>query len=118
MDQLSATFSALADPTRRALLARLSEGEATVNELAAPFDITLQAVSRHLKVLESAGLIARSRKAQWRPRTLEAGPLKDADAWLARYRRFWDGSLDRLEALIADLTRKTNDKTPPEGTDT
>ncbi len=105
MDPLTATFSALADPTRRALLARLSEGEATVNELAAPFDISLQAVSRHLKVLEAAGLIARGRKAQWRPRTLDAAPLKAVDTWLARYRRFWDGSFDKMDALLAELTK-------------
>ena|SRR5689334_9039005 len=105
MDPLSATFSALADPTRRALLARLSEGEATVNELAEPFDISLQAVSRHLKVLESAGLISRGQKAQWRPRTLEAGPLKKVDEWLALYRRFWEGSFDKMDILLKDLTR-------------
>jgi len=105
MDQLSATFSALADPTRRALLARLSEGEATVNELAEPFDISLQAVSRHLKVLESAGLITRGQKAQWRPRTLEAGPLKKVDEWLAHYRRFWEGSFDKMDTLLKELTR-------------
>ncbi len=105
MDQLSATFSALADPTRRALLARLSEGEATVNELAEPFDISLQAVSRHLKVLESAGLISRGQKAQWRPRTLDAGPLKKVDEWLAHYRRFWEGSFDKMDNLLKELTR-------------
>jgi DNA-binding transcriptional ArsR family regulator len=105
MDQLSAAFSALADPTRRALLARLSEGEATVNELAEPFDISLQAVSRHLKVLESAGLISRGQKAQWRPRTLEAGPLKKIDEWLAHYRRFWEGSFDKMDTLLKELTR-------------
>ena len=105
MDQLSATFSALADPTRRALLARLSEGEATVSELAEPFDISLQAVSRHLKVLESAGLITRGQKAQWRPRTLEAGPLKKIDEWLAHYRRFWEGSFDKMDTLLKELTR-------------
>ena len=105
MDQLSTTFSALADPTRRALLARLSEGEATVNELAAPFDISLQAVSRHLKVLEKAGLIARGQKAQWRPRTLDAAPLKKVDEWLALYRRFWEGNFDRMDILRKELTR-------------
>jgi DNA-binding transcriptional ArsR family regulator len=105
MDQLSATFSALADPTRRALLARLSHGEATVNELAEPFAISLQAVSRHLKVLESAGLISRGQKAQWRPRTLEAAPLKKVDEWLALYRRFWEGSFDKMDILLKDLTR-------------
>lgn len=105
MDALSTTLSALADPTRRALLARLTLGEATVNELAEPFDISLQAVSRHLKVLESAGLIARGQKAQWRPRTLEAAPLKQVDDWLATYRRFWDGSFDKMDALLNQLTR-------------
>jgi DNA-binding transcriptional ArsR family regulator len=105
MDQLSATFSALADPTRRALLARLTEGEATVNELAEPFDISLQAVSRHLKVLESAGLISRGQKAQWRPRTLDAAPLKKVDEWLAHYRRFWEGSFDKMDTLLKELTR-------------
>jgi DNA-binding transcriptional ArsR family regulator len=104
-DALSATLSALADPTRRAILARLSDGEATVNELAAPFDISLPAVSRHLKVLQAAGLITRSREAQWRPCRLEAGPLKDLAAWLAHYRRFWEGSFDRMDAYLAELTK-------------
>jgi DNA-binding transcriptional ArsR family regulator len=104
-DPLSATLSALADPTRRAILARLSDGEATVNELAAPFDISLPAVSRHLKVLETAGLISRGREAQWRPCRIEAGPLKDLAGWLAHYRRFWDDSFDNLEAYLADLTK-------------
>ena len=88
-DQLSATFAALADPTRRAILARLVEGESSVTELAEPFDMSLPAISRHLKVLERAGLIARGREAQWRPCRLEAGPLKDASRWLEEYRRFW-----------------------------
>ncbi|WP_293679160.1 helix-turn-helix transcriptional regulator [uncultured Phenylobacterium sp.] len=105
IDPLSATLSALADPTRRAILARLSDGEATVNELAGPFDISLPAVSRHLKVLQAAGLITRSREAQWRPCRLEAGPLKDLAAWLAHYRRFWEGSFDRMDAYLADLTK-------------
>jgi DNA-binding transcriptional ArsR family regulator len=104
-DPLSATLSALADPTRRALLARLSLGEATVNELAEPFDITLQAVSRHLKVLEGAGLIARGRDAQFRPCKLEAGPLKDVDVWLEHYRRFWEGSFDKMDRYLATLTK-------------
>src|SRR5882757_8289484 len=104
-DPLSVTLSALADPTRRALLARLSLGEATVNELAEPFDITLQAVSRHLKVLEGAGLIARGRNAQFRPCKLEAGPLKDVDGWLEHYRRFWEESLDQLEVYLAELQK-------------
>ena len=104
-DPLSATFSALADPTRRAILARLSAGEATVGELAEPFDISLPAVSRHLKVLEAAGLIARGREAQWRPCRLQPEPLKDLDAWLEHYRRFWEGSLDKMEAYLAELTK-------------
>ena len=104
-DPLSATLSALADPTRRAILARLSDGEATVNELAEPFAISLPAVSRHLKVLEAAGLITRSREAQWRPCRLEAGPLKDLAAWLAHYRRFWEGSFDRMDTYLAELTK-------------
>ena len=104
-DHLSATLSALADPTRRAILARLADGAATVNELAEPFDISLPAVSRHLKVLASAGLISRGREAQWRPCQLEAGPLKDLDGWLAQYRRFWEGSFDKMDAYLASLTK-------------
>jgi DNA-binding transcriptional ArsR family regulator len=104
-DPLSATLSALADPTRRALLARLSLGEATVNELAEPFDITLQAVSRHLKVLEGAGLIARGRDAQFRPCKLQPGPLKEVDGWLDHYRRFWEGSFDKMDSYLATLTK-------------
>ena len=104
-DPLSVTLSALADPTRRAILARLSQGEATVGELAAPFDISLPAVSRHLKVLESAGLITRGREAQWRPCRLEATPLKDLDGWLEFYRRFWEGGFDRMDAYLAQLTK-------------
>lgn len=96
-DQLSITFQALADPTRRAILARLTDGEATVNELAEPFPITLQAVSKHLKVLERAGLITQTRSAQWRPCRLRAEPLGDVTEWLERYRRFWEESFDRLE---------------------
>lgn len=104
-DPLSTIFAALADPTRRALLARLSDGEATVNDLAEPFDISLQAVSRHLKVLEAAGLITRGREAQWRPCRLAAEPLKLVDGWLARYRRFWEGSFDRMDAYLAEITQ-------------
>ena len=100
VDQLSNTFSALADPTRRAILGRLAEGEATVNELADPFPITVQAVSKHLQVLERAGLITRCRTAQLRPSRLQGAPLKDAVTWLESYRRFWDGSFDRLEARL------------------
>jgi DNA-binding transcriptional ArsR family regulator len=100
VDQLSRTFAALADPTRREILARLAEGEATVTELAEPFPITVQAVSQHLKVLERAGLIARGRTAQLRPSRLEGGALADAAAWLERYRGFWDASFDRLEERL------------------
>lgn len=106
MDQLSATFSALADPTRRAILARLAEGETTVKELAAPFDMSLPAVSKHLKVLERAGLIARGQQAQWRPCRLQAGPLKDVAEWAERYRAFWEGSLDRLGDYLTELQTK------------
>ena len=105
-DRLSATFSALADPTRRAILARLVAGEASVNELAEPFDMTLPAVSKHLKVLENAGLIARGREAQWRPCRLEPAPLKDAVDWLERYRRLWEDRLDGLGVYLRDLQRK------------
>ena len=104
-DPLSATLSALADPTRRAILARLAQGEATVSELAEPFDISLPAVSRHLKVLEVAGLISRGREAQWRPARLEAGPLKDLAGWLEHYRRFWEGSFDKMDGYLAELTK-------------
>src|SRR5260221_10197906 len=109
-DTLSATLSALADPTRRAILARLAEGEATVNELARPFAISLPAVSRHLKVLGGAGLISRGREAQWRPCRLEAGALPGVDDWLERYRRFWSGSFDKMDAYIAELKRKEKRK--------
>lgn len=105
-DSLSVTLSALADPTRRAILARLAAGEATVNELAEPFDISLPAVSRHLKVLETAGLIARGREAQWRPCRLETNALKNVDDWLAHYRRFWTQSFDKMDAYIAELKRR------------
>jgi DNA-binding transcriptional ArsR family regulator len=105
-DPLSATFAALADPTRRAILARLAAGEASVTTLAEPFDMSLPAISKHLKVLQRAGLVARSRAAQWRPCRLEAGPLKDAADWLERYRQFWDQSFDRLDEYLAELQRK------------
>lgn len=105
-DPLSTTFSALADPTRRAILARLSSGEATVNELAEPFAISLPAISRHLKVLEAAGLVSRGREAQWRPCRLEAAPLKGADEWIAHYRRFWEGRFDRMDAYLSTLTKE------------
>lgn len=99
-DALSATFAALADPTRRAILARLTAGETSVTELAAPFDMSLPAVSKHLKVLENAGLIVRSREAQWRPCKLEAEPMRQASEWLERYAKFWSDSLDRLAAYV------------------
>jgi DNA-binding transcriptional ArsR family regulator len=102
-DQLSLTFSALADPTRRAILARLADGEATVSTLAAPFKLSLPAVSKHLKVLERAGLISQGREAQWRPRRLEAAPLKDAAEWVSTYRKFWEDRLDRLDAYLMDV---------------
>ena len=105
VDPLSATLSALADPTRRAILARLARGEATVNELAKPFEISLPAVSRHLKVLERAGLISRGREAQWRPCKLEAQRLKAVDDWLSIYRRFWEESFDKLAAYIDEVSQ-------------
>ncbi len=105
-DPLSATLSALADPTRRAILARLAEGEANVNDIAAPFEISLPAVSRHLKVLEQAGLITRGRDAQWRPCRLEPAALKGVDDWLSFYRRFWTGSFDKMESYLAELKKK------------
>ena len=100
VDQLTNTFAALADPTRRAILARLAEGEATVNELAEPFPISVQAVSKHLKVLERAGLITRGRSAQLRPSRLQGAPLEEAAEWLEEYRRFWQGSFDRLDERV------------------
>ena len=109
-DQLSATFSALADPTRRAILARLSLGEASVSELAAPFEMSLPGISKHLKVLERAGLIARGREAQWRPCRLEAGPLRDVAQWVGHYRRFWEESFDRLDQYLSELKAKKKRK--------
>ena len=105
-DRLDLTFAALADPTRRAILARLASGEATVTELARPFEMSLPAVSKHLKVLEHAGLIARGQEAQWRPSRLEAGPLKDVAEWVDHYRKFWEESLDRLEVYLRQLQAK------------
>ncbi len=102
-DHLSITFGALADPTRRAILARLTKGETSVTELAKPFDMTLPAVSKHLKVLENAGLISRGRDAQWRPARLEAARLREAAKWMERYRIFWEQSLDRLDQHLRDL---------------
>ncbi len=110
LDQLSSTFAALADPTRREILARLAEGEATVNELAEPFPISVQAVSKHLKVLERAGLITRGRTAQLRPSRLQGAPLKGAVDWLETYRRFWEESFDRLDARL-----QANQKGPGNG---
>lgn len=109
LDPLSATLFALADPTRRAMLARLSKGEATVNELAEPFAMSLPAISKHLKVLERAKLISRSRNAQWRPCKLEAEPLKNLDGWLEDYRQLWEGRLDRLEVYLAEIQANMKD---------
>jgi DNA-binding transcriptional ArsR family regulator len=110
VDQLSTTFAALADPTRRAILARLASGDASVTELAEPFEMSMPAVSRHLKVLEHAGLIARGRDAQWRPCRLEPGPLKDVATWTERYRRHWERRLDRLDDYLRDLQAKQKHK--------
>jgi len=109
-DSLSATLSALADPTRRAILARLAQGEASVNELSAPFSISQPAISKHLKVLEQAGLISRGRVAQSRPCRLEAAPLRDLSGWLETYRRFWDQSFDRLDAYLKELQKGNPDE--------
>lgn len=105
-DSLSTTFAALADPTRRAILARLSSGEASVTELAKPFQISMPAISKHLKVLERAGLIARGREAQWRPCRLRAAPLRDAADWIEHYRKSWEESFDRLDAYLRALQHK------------
>jgi DNA-binding transcriptional ArsR family regulator len=105
-DPLSTTFAAIADPTRRAILARLASGEASVTELAEPFDISLPAVSKHLKVLERAGLIHRGREAQWRPCRLEAAPLQEVASWVSEYRRFWEQSFDRLDAYLTGLQKQ------------
>ena len=106
VDQLSSTFAALADPTRRAILVRLAGGEATVNELAEPFPISLQAISKHLKVLERAGLISRSREKQWRPCRLEAAPLETASTWIDENRQIWNDRLGRLDQHLEDLQRQ------------
>lgn len=106
VDRLSLTFSALGDPTRRAILGRLAKGPASVTELAAPFDMTLPAVSKHLKVLERAGLVERGREAQWRPCQLKARPLKDAAEWVERYRTFWEQRFDRLDEYLRELQQK------------
>ena len=114
-DQLSSTFAALADPTRRAILARLSLGETSVTELAEPFEMSMPAVSKHLKVLERAGLILRGREAQWRPCRLDAGPLKDAASWIEEYRRFWSAHLDALERHLDRMnpSKPANKKEKP-----
>ena len=111
-DRLDATFAALADPTRRAILARLASGQASVMELAEPFAMSQPAISKHLKVLERAGLISRSRDAQRRPRRLEAKPLADATKWLERYRRFWEGNFQRLDALLDELKADAKQRGP------
>ncbi|MES2788182.1 MAG: metalloregulator ArsR/SmtB family transcription factor [Planctomycetota bacterium] len=112
IDRLSSIFSALADPTRRAILARLALGALSVTELAEPFEMTLPGISKHLKVLEKAGLISRGRDAQWRPCQLEAAPLKDAAAWIDEYRRFWEASLDRLNDYLIELQAQTKLEEP------
>jgi DNA-binding transcriptional ArsR family regulator len=105
-DRLSSTFAALADPTRRAILARLALGQASVTELAAPFQMSMPAVSKHLKVLERAGLIARGRQAQWRPRRLDGEPLRDVAEWMEQYRSFWDESFDRLDEYLQEMKKE------------
>ncbi|TME53514.1 MAG: winged helix-turn-helix transcriptional regulator [Chloroflexi bacterium] len=114
-DHLSVTFAALADPTRRAILARLSQGEASVTELARPFDLSLPGISKHLKVLQRAGLITQSRHAQWRPCRLEGTRLKEAADWVGEYRRFWDESFERLDDLLQDLIKEENKKNGDQG---
>ena len=109
-DHLSVTFAALADPTRRAILARLAEGEASVTELAKPFDLSLPGVSKHLKVLQRAGLITQSRNAQWRPCRLEGSRLKEASEWVGEYRRFWDESFERLDAVLQEMIKEHEEK--------
>ncbi|HLT18970.1 MAG TPA: metalloregulator ArsR/SmtB family transcription factor [Thermomicrobiales bacterium] len=116
-DELSRIFAALADPTRRAILMRLAEGEATVGELAEPFDVSLPAISKHLKVLERAGLVSRSRDAQWRPARLEVEPLRRAASWIDEYRQFWEGSFDRLDEYLRELQRAQQDTTDAPRTD-
>ncbi|MBX9632488.1 MAG: metalloregulator ArsR/SmtB family transcription factor [Burkholderiales bacterium] len=114
-DPLSLTFAALADPTRRAILARLASGESTVTDLAAPFDMSLPAVTKHLKVLERAGLITRGRDAQWRPCRLEAGPLKNISDWVEHYRQFWERSFERLDAYLKVMRKQEQDKLKAKG---
>jgi DNA-binding transcriptional ArsR family regulator len=115
-DRLSVIFGALADPTRRAMLARLAEGEATVTELAEPFSISLPAISRHLKVLERAGLISRSRSGKWRSSALRAEPLKEAADWMDRYRQFWDVNFDRLDAHLQRVMQRSDRASQPDAT--
>ena len=112
VDHLSAVFAALADPTRRAILARLADGEATVSELAAPFDLSLPAVSKHLKVLQRSGLVEQARHAQWRPCRLQPQPLRDVAAWMAQYREFLGQSYDRLDDYLRDLQARQQDSAP------
>jgi len=112
-DPLSLTFAALADPTRRAILARLTEGEASVTDLAEPFEMSMPAVSKHLKVLERAGLITRGRRAQWRPCRLEAGPLRGIADWASEYRAFWEGKFDRLDSYLQELQDSQQRKEQP-----
>ncbi|TMF44697.1 MAG: metalloregulator ArsR/SmtB family transcription factor [Chloroflexi bacterium] len=114
-DQLSTTFAPLADPTRRAILARLSQGEASVTELAKPFDLSLPGVSKHLKVLQRAGLITQGRSAQWRPCRLEVARLKEASEWVGEYQRFWDESFQRLDEVLQDLIKEEKKKSDGKG---
>jgi DNA-binding transcriptional ArsR family regulator len=116
-DHLSVTFAALADPTRRAILARLSQGEASVTELAKPFDLSLPGVSKHLKVLQRAGLITQSRSAQWRPCRLEPARLKEASDWVGEYRRFWDESFQRLDEVLQEMIKKEKSDEQQKGRD-
>ena len=116
-DPLTATFAALADPTRRAILARLALGEATVSELAAPFDMSLPGISKHLKVLQRAGLIEQGRQAQWRPRRLRAGPLREVADWVGQYRRHWEDSFERLDAYLREINEQDHDKEHRDGDD-
>ena len=116
-DQLSVTFAALADPTRRAILARLAQGETTVKELSEPFDLTQPAISKHLRVLERAGLIERGRQAQWRPRRLQAAPLRDVSAWIELYRRHWEDSFEQLDVVLKELQATEQEMEQGDGDD-
>jgi DNA-binding transcriptional ArsR family regulator len=116
LDPLSTTFAALADPTRRAILARLADGDASVKDLSAPFDLTQPAISKHLRVLERAGLVEQSRQAQWRPRHLRSEPLRDIADWVTQFRRHWEDSFERLDAFLRDV-QATNQQAPKEQTD-